>query len=420
MSTAVGAHAQFHHPADLASTHSQQRDLHDRGVSSHARSVDHLSDKAASAASEVTNAHREPNNSPSSVYVHAYEHTESSYTYSASGVGEVQQASSSDIAAGNILGFITNQLARDVADGASPEELESRIEAGLSGFLQGYKQASDELEDAGLLSEEVEADIQQTYDKVIEGVEKLKSQLLNGEESVQGALASSSTEESSRPASIRPLAEGYGRTSESYYASQSIAQSNSLSFTVTTLDGDKVTINSSGLQAMMEEGFVFGGSGSSGVMYGASQYQEHNFDFSVEGHLDEGEMAALTDLLSQVNDLAETFFTGDLEDAFNEALSLGYDSSEISGFALNLSQTTVQRSAAAYQSVAESSSGGLANRLRPLGSMVQGLMEATETAKAFQYPQQLISSVAEQIEAAKAQQDRFKPFIERLMEAMPG
>ncbi|GAA5317235.1 MAG: hypothetical protein AseanaTS_24390 [Candidatus Pelagadaptatus aseana] len=418
MSTVVGAAAPSQNPIiDLAPQSRQTKDLQDSEVSSHARSVDRASDKAATAAAEVPVLDRREQKPPSTVYVSAYESRETFYTYSANGLAPVAQSSGADVAAGNILDFIGNQLARDVADGASEEALESRIEAGLSGFLKGFEQARDEIEGAGLLSQSVESDIQETYEKVLAGVEDLKAQYLGGEAAIPASKSSSGLQDNSQVS--RPLGEAPRSIAESYYAQQSVAQSNSLEFTVTTLDGDKVTITTSGLQAMLQEGFKYSGAQGQGAFYGASQYQEYNFSFEIDGNLDKGEMAALTDLLSQVNDLADTFFTGDLEDAFNQALSLGYDSSEISGFALNLSQTTVQRSAVAYQNVADSR-GGLSERLAPLGGMVRGLLEATETARAFQYPQQLITSIAEQIDSAKAQQGRFPDFLQQLMETLPG
>ena len=43
--------------------------------------------------------------------------------------------------ASNILGFIERRLQADVADGATQEQLQSRLEAGLSGFKKGFAEA---------------------------------------------------------------------------------------------------------------------------------------------------------------------------------------------------------------------------------------------------------------------------------------
>ena len=41
--------------------------------------------------------------------------------------------------ANNILGFIEQRLQKDLAGGASPEELEARLNEGLEGFKKGFK-----------------------------------------------------------------------------------------------------------------------------------------------------------------------------------------------------------------------------------------------------------------------------------------
>ncbi len=86
-----------------------------------------------------------------------------------------------DSAAGNILNFISQQLAQDVADGATQEELQSRLQAGLSGFVSGYGAAADELGGLAEINPALAAEIQATYDKVIEGIGELSSQYLDEE-----------------------------------------------------------------------------------------------------------------------------------------------------------------------------------------------------------------------------------------------
>jgi len=59
---------------------------------------------------------------------------------------------------------------------------------------------------------------------------------------------------------------------------------------------------------------------------------------SVQGQLSADELKAIGELVGKVDTLANEFFQGDLQQAFNSAAALGFDSSQIAGFALKLSQ----------------------------------------------------------------------------------
>src|SRR6187431_1466302 len=84
--------------------------------------------------------------------------------------------------AGNILGFIERRLQMDVAEGATQEELQARLEAGLSGFKKGFAEASEKLEALSLLNPEIKADIGKTYDLVLEGIDDLRSKFIQATE----------------------------------------------------------------------------------------------------------------------------------------------------------------------------------------------------------------------------------------------
>src|SRR5690606_36648763 len=85
---------------------------------------------------------------------------------------------SAEKVAGNILGFIERRLLLDAQEGATPEQLQSRLEAGLSRFKQGFAEAREKLEALNLLSEGVAADIGRTYDLVLEGIDALRARFL--------------------------------------------------------------------------------------------------------------------------------------------------------------------------------------------------------------------------------------------------
>lgn len=313
-------------------------------------------------------------------------------------------------ASGNILSFIEAQLKRDLADGADAEALASRLEAGLEGFKKGFGEAAEQLEEMGLLSDEMEAEIGQTYDLVLAGVEKLRERFVEGISSgadTDGAQAAAPVANVDMPAPAS-IEQSFGR-----YES---AQRNEFSFSLTTADGDRVTISASSLRASITQQYAAQVQGLETLLqYQRSSTAEDRFAFTVEGELDADELEAINELLGQVNDLAATFFSGDVEAAFEEALELGYDSSEITAFSLNMTQTSVQRVTEVYERVGQGNQGGgLAGRLAPLGNFVRELMDAQQTASRFEQPLELLSALLEGVDASAG--SRLQNFVERLSE----
>jgi len=353
---------------------------------------------------------------PSVVYIHR-ERYERVDTYSATGsrgLAPVEAAGPSEhaeVAAGNILQFIEAQMRTDLAASATPKELASRLEAGLDGFLQGFEEARSQLNDLGLLSSEMDAEIQGTYDLVLAGIADLENEFLDG--------ASITKPE---PRLVAPVAVETNAVSRS-----EAVQSSRFSFELTTADGDTVVIQARSVNAMISESMSQSsqeGAGSYSLTQAFSQNSE--FELVVEGHLDDRELAAISDLLGQVSELSESFFSGDLDGAFNEALNLGYDSSEIVQFSLNLSQSSVQRVTQAYQQFipstvseldsAENAPAALSERLKPLGSFVQGLLDTLETASYFSSPDDLIDQLAEFFD--RPERPRFQVALSQLLEGL--
>ena len=371
--------------------------------------------------------------SPSAVFIRSerYESYQRSMTLSSAGA-EVATNESADVsgpsegaltASGNILSFIEAQLQRDIQDGATEEELASRIQAGLEGFEKGFAEAAEQLEEMGLLSDEIRADINQTKDLVYEGIEDLKSRFLDeaetapieqGSSAPEVAVSSSSSSSSSGFGQLETA--GTARAYERYDS----AQKNTFKFSLTTADGDKVTIDASSMKASVTQQYAAHIPGVETLLqYSEAQSENHSFSFSVEGELDADELAAINDLLGQVNDLAETFFAGDLEGAFEQALEVGYDSSEISAFALNLSQTSVQRATQVYEGVRGDdgfNAPALAERLQPLGGFVRDVLEALDTASAFQQPGELLETLSEWFD--RSEDNAFQRTIGHILEGL--
>jgi len=312
-----------------------------------------------------------------------------------------------DLAAGNILGFIEHRLKQDVADGATQEQLTSRMEAALKGFEKGYSEASDILKDLNMLSAPVEEDISLTKDKVLAGLDALREQYLgtgsvveNEEVSVTNSKDSSIVEPKteSKPLSRHQI--GAQLTDYAYEQAQ-VGRANEFSFELQTKDGDMVTINASSILALQAEsgsGRLDGKEGSHEFAYQSmSGYRESNFAFTVEGELDDDELKAINDILNNVNDLAVDFYQGDVSKAFDKAMSLGFDNSEINGFAFSMTQVTSIRAMQAYQPEQAILKPNVMAELKPIGRFASELSKSlTMVNDAFAHPRELLTSLTEQ------------------------
>lgn len=316
----------------------------------------------------------------------------------AAAVGNVQETAKGALqAAGTILKFIEARLLQDVADGATAEKLQSRLQAGLEGFEKGFRQAQELLSGLEGMTGEIQAEIDQTHDLVLQGIESLRQHFVDAS-AAEGAPSSGAEEAS--PVPVQPERQT-STAASSLLAREEQGGKNSFSFQLTTVDGDHVQIHASSLRASILQARL---STAGGFDVNSSGIARDDFSLFIDGELDSGELVAIHELLSAIGDLSEQFFGGDVERAFNMAMELGYDSAEISGFALRLQHTSVQRMNQAYESFNDrpGSNAPLVESLRPLGHYVAKLLEAYDHASAFQQPLQLLQELAGNFSVAES------------------
>jgi hypothetical protein len=308
--------------------------------------------------------------------------------------------------ADNILGFISRRLQMDVAEGATQEQLQSRLEAGLAGFKKGFAEASEQLKALSMLSPAIEQDIGKTYELVTTGIDKLREQFISG---IQ--------EPAARPKSETAALTQKASTSL-FNNSYEYASANSFSFELMTAEGDHVTISASSSRAYAADYTHNPGYTS----FEASTGNSSSMSWVVQGDLNEQELGAINELLGRVNQLAGEFFSGNLDTAFEQALALGYDQEQITAFSLSLTQVEVQRVSTAYQTFADQPVDGinLAEQLLPLGQFIKRMLESIEDLQRFPQPEKLLIDVAEKMvapdEHLKEQPAvRFREFLERML-----
>lgn len=310
----------------------------------------------------------------------------------------------------NILAFMNTRLQVDRAEGASEEQLASRLGAGLEGFIEGYQQAYEQLSSLSFLNSGVENAIEQTFSGVLEGIDALAAELgiespvtdeiksaqedrrseyvsdknpvktevetpaSASESKAAVSVGAASLNESVQTGSIASTVRQAGAINEKAESLRSLisassyryqdAESRSFNFSLTTQDGDEVTI-----RAAYDTVSIFNGESVSyadveGTFAEGLFEANSGFYLDIRGDIDEDELAAIEDLLQQVKQVSDLFFANDVEAAFNYALELGFDENEIAAFSLGLRYESFTRVEETYQQIspirpAEQDFGGI-------------------------------------------------------------
>jgi len=320
--------------------------------------------------------------------------------------------------ANNILGFIERRLQLDKADGATQEQLQSRLEAGLKGFKKGFAEASEQLKALDMLSPEVAADIGKTNDLVLKGIDDLRSKFITNATTPQTPAANDNQTVKTAPKApakldvpdFVPKAK-----SQDSYSNYEYARAREFSFELTTKEGDKVKITASA-----SEGFAYeSNENSKGKSANGSYSASQAMSLQVEGNLSDEELGAINELLGKVNDLAGEFFDGDLDKAFAQAQELGYDDQQIGSFSLNLAKVDIQQATQAYKTFEptnnQDAAPALSEQLLPLGHFIRDLLVSLDDASIFPEPGKLLGDAAKAGTNDEEQGTRLQTFIEKML-----
>ncbi len=389
---------------------------------------------------------------------------ERNYTYAPKPVAPVEAVSEPPAktqAATNILSFITLRLQQDAAEGATPEELQSRLEAGLEGFLKGFGEAYEQLAGAGLLSPEVEDAIGQTKTDVLDGLSELAEEY--GLESPVAGAVDDEVADTEQPAeSIQTIStapapvaqdpqstfaafannlvkpgEEFAQLLESSTINYENLAKRDFSFSLKTQDGDTVTINASAMRgdrvSASQVNYASGYENYRSDRYESEHYESNSFHIAVDGELDEDELSAINDLLNQVGSLSESFFSGNIEEAFEMALEIGFDENEIAQFSLNLHQEVTTKIETTYARVQEESkphTGGIESlkehylngkgdtSVNRLMGFVKMLQDVVDKADGLGVERKELPTIAERIAEARDSEGRHAGKLQSFMEKM--
>lgn len=245
--------------------------------------------------------------------------------------------------ADRITGFVAQGLEQARARGASDADLDRMYQAALSGIEKGFQEATDILNDLELLTPELSASIEQTKDLTFEAL-----------------------------AGLAPTNETAPSRQTSLSAAERFAKAETFSLDVMTKEGDKVSIRFNSQASETASLGVYSDDDSRAISFGLERSASSSYSFSVKGDLNEDELDALTTLIQDINLIADDFYSGDVQSAFNQATELEMDKSQLMNLNVTMTQSASFSAVAAYEQV-QQLDAPLGNNGRHLGQLMNNM-----------------------------------------------
>ncbi len=224
-----------------------------------------------------------------------------------------------------ILGFVSGRILSE----QDTDKQAALMAQAREGIEQGFAEAKDILDSLDALNGKVKEDIDSSYDLIQQGLGRLAEQ-------INAALPDDSDFADSDSADSEMSVDRVQQASlQSSYSREENTQ-----VKITTRDGDEVLINLFKQQSAQltqnvsrnEEGETYRNSIGASRSISAST----GLSYQVQGDLDEDEQKAIDDLLKEVAKVSDSFFSGNVQKAFNHAMKMDFDSEELTRFSLNM------------------------------------------------------------------------------------
>ncbi|WP_340681150.1 DUF5610 domain-containing protein [Paraglaciecola sp.] len=317
----------------------------------------------------------------------------------------------------NVLKFVGGALKNAQAKGADDAELTKLFEQASSGVLKGIKMAEKDL--AGFMNGEIRSGIDNSKKLIDEGIEKLKQDIFGKQKNqaasdsllVAGTTQITVSEQKSGQLVIKTkdgdevsltfedarrfelnqqlllrqqntLTEKEGKNPDDEKISQpATVKKPVIEKTATETAPDKTQLEQAALQNEKKPDV---GSQST-VAQNSIYYESLALSFSVSGELDADELKAIGKLVADANDLADEFFNGDIETAYNQALKLGFDDQELTSFALQLTKVENTQVIKAYETVShydqENTNNEPAKAVKPVAHYLDKMLDVVEESR---------------------------------------
>lgn len=132
---------------------------------------------------------------------------------------------------------------------------------------------------------------------------------------------------------------------------QTLAETQSSWLSLTTAEGDRVTLSDLSMSYQQTQGVGWFSPTSSGMNVSSSSMTAEAMGLSVQGDLNAQELADITRLVGELTSIASTFFSGDFDNAMTKAMDFGnLGLGSVSSLAASFSSQTVSQTRITSQS----------------------------------------------------------------------
>ncbi len=254
-----------------------------------------------------------------------------------------------------IAGAIFRSLSgQDVTGTDAADDVLKKIETSLH-------KAAQALADRGVDAKTIDATIDKFRSQLANALDRMGGASGSGSTSTNGSSGStpstgdgssgttSSSGADGSSSAPAPVPAPSGTTTVSQFVAREVRKERG-AIDLVTAEGDRVSIRFRTKEVVA--GSVTQATGADGTSVTAAKssvFARGGVKIEVDGNLNADELKAIGDLLGKVDDIANKFFSGDVQAAFTAASSLGVDSDQIAAYRLNL--TYSRKIAAVYGAI---------------------------------------------------------------------
>ncbi|TMN77340.1 MULTISPECIES: DUF5610 domain-containing protein [unclassified Pseudoalteromonas] len=283
----------------------------------------------------------------------------------------------------NVLDFVTGAVNKAKADGADDDKLKGMLSDARKGVQIGIDDAVDELKESGVLNDETQEGINKSKEGIFNGLDEFEDNLFN------------------------PMPASVGVT-QAQYASLS----NNAQYSFTTAEGDEVTISFADAFKSQSASSYQRGKGGEAFVSESSQSRELSFSMSVNGDLNDKEQEAINELMENLQNVSKTFFSGDLDQAFEEAQELSLGNEQLVAFSMDLRQTKTVAAIKGYEENKPAPEKVIADKIAPFND---DLREAFSKAAELDIQNQL-SGIMQWLNEDQSEIDKLVDYTKAMFE----
>ncbi len=317
---------------------------------------------------------------------------------------DVTDLASNDFSPAKIAEKISQFIAQGLQNarnaGRSEADIQSKFDAAVAGVQKGFDEAREILGNLNLLSESISANIDETEKQTFAALDAINPSQVNTP---------------SLPTYHTQVA-----------AAERFSSAESFSLDLKTQDGDTVKISFAN-QSSQQASFAYAGDGAGNysAIFELSQSQSSSLQFQVEGDLDEDELEAIANLISEISEIANEFFSGDVQKAFEIASEFQLDKTELASMNLQLTKSQEYTAVSSYRSVQNNATPDVG---KLTGHLLNNFDQATQRPELDflqdiqQVSQRLLDSLVQQdsrfIEADDDEQSTFSSSLSKIQDIL--